>query len=457
MLARRAVHRPRRHLAGRRRIGGDPRQPHLRERRRARSIRCAACSSATATTSRSPTTCSPPTARSPPDFESNRSAGIRGGIYVRFAGALTTQLSTSSGRKPALRVHDNRVDQPAGRALTAFAFGPVSVANNHFNSEFTGRFGFLDTVRRRRRWSLNLGGIHRCSPACSATTLVTRQPRPATRQRASPRSPSGRCRAARRSSTTTTCGSDSVNRSIMAQALLCCDDLGYAIEHRVGLPRQSVLLPTRCSSATACAPPASRLREDATRTLSLLTMALRMNMTALNQADHCIVALPPAGASPLPTVDDAEPGAGRRRLPSSCSPSRPESGDSSSTVLAATPTSSAARCSERLVHRRRPRRRDRSSRRPRRSLQVNATQVATTQGLSVRGGTAGDQARRRPSEDRGAERRRSRRRGRPAALLVSERRDGVDPGAASGRTADRRSAADWSTTAARGCRTTPSS
>ena len=31
-----------------------------------------------------------------------------------FAGALTTRLSTSSGRKPALQVHDNRVDQPAG-------------------------------------------------------------------------------------------------------------------------------------------------------------------------------------------------------------------------------------------------------------------------------------------------------------------------------------------------------
>jgi hypothetical protein len=35
-------------------------------------------------------------------FEQNRQAELRGGIYVRFAGALTCQYSASSGRKPAL-------------------------------------------------------------------------------------------------------------------------------------------------------------------------------------------------------------------------------------------------------------------------------------------------------------------------------------------------------------------
>ena len=57
-------------------------------------------------------------------------------------------------------MHDNRVDQPAGRALTAFAFGPVSFANNHLNSEFTGRFGFIDTAVGGVL-IVNLGGIHR--------------------------------------------------------------------------------------------------------------------------------------------------------------------------------------------------------------------------------------------------------------------------------------------------------
>jgi hypothetical protein len=105
------------------------------------------------------TTRSPTTARSA-DYGENRRAGLRGGIYVRFAGALTAKLSNSNGRKPALRVHDNRVDQPAGRALTAIAFGPVSIVNNHLSSAFTGRFGFIDTAFGATLVS-NLGGVHR--------------------------------------------------------------------------------------------------------------------------------------------------------------------------------------------------------------------------------------------------------------------------------------------------------
>jgi hypothetical protein len=93
-------------------------------------------------------------------FEQNRQAGLRGGIYVRFAGALTCQYSASSGRKPSLGVHDTRVDQPAGRALTAFAFGPVSCADNHLNSGLTGLFQFLDAAFGAVL-VVNLGGIHR--------------------------------------------------------------------------------------------------------------------------------------------------------------------------------------------------------------------------------------------------------------------------------------------------------
>ena len=47
-----------------------------------------------------------------------------------------------------------------------------------------------------------------------------------------------------------------------------------------------------------------RLREDATRTLSMLTIALRANMTASNQADHCILAQPVSTGAHVPkTVD----------------------------------------------------------------------------------------------------------------------------------------------------------
>ena len=52
-------------------------------------------------------------------------AGPRGGIYV-------AHCSTLGG--PALRVHDNRVSAPLGRALTAEALGDVSVHGNHFTT-----------------------------------------------------------------------------------------------------------------------------------------------------------------------------------------------------------------------------------------------------------------------------------------------------------------------------------
>ena len=47
----------------------------------------------------------------------------------------------------------------------------------------------------------------------------------------------------------------------------------------------------------------SRFREDATDTISLLTQAARLNMTSLNQADHCVVVHPAAEPPSLePTV-----------------------------------------------------------------------------------------------------------------------------------------------------------
>ncbi|QQZ39394.1 right-handed parallel beta-helix repeat-containing protein [Pseudomonas sp. SK3(2021)] len=234
------------------------------------------------------------------DFEKNRNAGIRGGIYVRFAGAITTRLSTSSGRNAALRVHDNRIDQPAGRALSAFTFGPVSVANNHFNSEFSGLFGFLDTAVGGVL-ILNLGGIHRLLARRFGAYLVFEPGASAGKGRfavvAEQALPGGE-----------TLFDDNyvrlglVNRSITSQALLAIDDLGYA-SNTTAVYRSDPFFANAVLIADSLRATASRLREDVTRTISLLSMAVRMNMTALNQADHCIVAWPIAGANPLPTVD----------------------------------------------------------------------------------------------------------------------------------------------------------
>jgi hypothetical protein len=215
-----------------------------------------------------------------------RHPGLRGAIYLRFAGALSTRLSTSSGRTPALRVHDNRVDQPVGRALTAFAFGPVSIANNHFSSQFSGnfggRFGFLDAAVGCVLL-INFGGVHRVVARVAAGRIDN-----ANRYRtlAEAGLPGGETivddNVARL---------DAANRSLLSQALLCLDDLGYASNTSSVLRGDPFFCNTLLVGDTVRASGA-RLREDATRTLSMLTLALRANITTLNQADHCIFAFP---------------------------------------------------------------------------------------------------------------------------------------------------------------------
>jgi hypothetical protein len=225
------------------------------------------------------------------DFEQNRQAGLRGGFYIRFAGALS-QSSTSSGRKPALRLHDNRVDQPAGRAVTIFAFGPVSCANNHLNSEYTGRFQFLDTAVGGVL-IFNLGGIHRmlmrtgrfirgASSSAAASELSL---------------PGGE-----------TMLDDNyvrlgpVNRSLVSQLVIALDDLGYSA-NQAAVFRGDPFFANAALVADAVRATAARFREDATHTISLLTMAFRMNNTSLNQADHCILAFPNRPpANQLPTL-----------------------------------------------------------------------------------------------------------------------------------------------------------
>ncbi|MDH4581235.1 right-handed parallel beta-helix repeat-containing protein [Pseudomonas sp. BN415] len=232
-------------------------------------------------------------------FEENRNAGIRGGVYVRFAGALTAHLSQSSGRHAALRVHDNRVDQPAGRALTAFTFGPVSVANNHLNSEHSGLFGFLDTAVGGVL-IINLGGIHRVLARVFSAYLAFEPGQTAKGRFAAV--------AERALPGGETLFDDNYmrlgldNRSITSHVLLTLDDLGYAA-NTSAVYRGDPFFANAVLMGDSVRVTASRLREDVTRTLSLLSTGMRMNMTALNQADHCIVAQPSAGTAPLPTVD----------------------------------------------------------------------------------------------------------------------------------------------------------
>lgn len=226
-------------------------------------------------------------------FDGNVRAGIRGGLYVRFAGALTTRLSTSSGRKPALRVHDNRIDQPAGRALTAGAYGPVSIANNHLNSEFTGLFRLFDTLVGSLM-VLNLGGLHRLLALLFAPWLR----RNSDVAEAESALPGGETMIA-----------DNYvrlgipNRSLMSQVVMSFDDVGFA-SNTSSVYRADPFFANALVVSDTLRATANRFREEAQRTISLLSQSLRMNMTTMNQADHCIVAKPNANANnTLPTVD----------------------------------------------------------------------------------------------------------------------------------------------------------
>jgi hypothetical protein len=88
-----------------------------------------------------------------------------------------------------------------------------------------------------------------------------------------------------------------------SQMLIAVDDLGYA-SNTSSVYRSDPFFANAMLLADSVRATASRFREDVQRTLSLYTQALRMNMTTQNQADHCIVALPQAGAAALPTVDE---------------------------------------------------------------------------------------------------------------------------------------------------------
>src|SRR5262249_40854470 len=92
-----------------------------------------------------------------------------------------------------------------------------------------------------------------------------------------------------------------VNRSITSQALVSLDDLSYS-SNTASVYRGDRFFANGFLMADSVRATASRFREDVTQTISLLVMALRMNMTALNQADHCIVTLPHATVHLLPTV-----------------------------------------------------------------------------------------------------------------------------------------------------------
>ncbi|WP_017296927.1 DUF6519 domain-containing protein [Nodosilinea nodulosa] len=203
--------------------------------------------------------------------------------------------------RPAARIQDNSVDQPAGRALTLLAFGPATLLNNQFNSELAG----LTPLERAvgTLLVLNLGGLNQAGSfigsgaatnAAGLSSLSNRQP---SFQRDSIfRLPNGHTLF---NSNQTRQGLD--HQSLIAQMLWTADDLGFDGNQAEALPPGlplsdtiSALINTALLGATLRASD-NRLKEPlrSSKTslqFSLLTLTTLMNTTTMNQGSHCIVA-----------------------------------------------------------------------------------------------------------------------------------------------------------------------
>lgn len=246
--------------------------------------------------------------------------GKRGGILVgassfpllRF---LSTALSAAKSivgvantsalmGRPAARVHDNIVNQPAGQALTILAIGSVSIVNNHFNSELSGT-EFFELLAGGVR-IVNLGGLNRLgtpgiggaipsvdaiSGAKTNNTSFSRNPS------ADLLFPNGNTLF---NNNQTRVGIQ--NTSLTSQWIFSVDDIGFdgnqsddlggrRLSERVILFAMNTVL-----WATSLRASDSRFKEimDVDKPtvvrFSLMTLSTLMNNTTNNQGDHCIFA-----------------------------------------------------------------------------------------------------------------------------------------------------------------------
>jgi len=240
----------------------------------------------------------------PENYETAKVEGIRGGIYVRFASALLVGGENDAMQKPAVRIVGNRVDQPAGRAVTVQALGPVTCQGNYLNSERTGRFNVLDSVVGGVL-VLNIGGLHRQQRLTRTVGASLNRTSDFTSARtAELLLPGGEVLF---NDNQVRLGTD--HRSLSAIMLVTLDDIGFD-GNQSSVFRRDLLLANALSIGLSQRVTDNRFREDTDRCFfSLLsysfgmTAAARlttMNTTAHNQGDHCIYALSNAPRPPAP-------------------------------------------------------------------------------------------------------------------------------------------------------------
>ena len=198
--------------------------------------------------------------------------GQRGGITGIFASVGLDDFGAEDNRgaltvKPALRIHDNIVQHPQGRALTLLAAGPVSIVANHLTAERSGAQP-LDLIAGTVLL-ISLSGIARL--------------------------PSGGCLI---QANQIALGPES--NAFTAVALAAGEDLSLdanqidALQAGFQIGDRSLMMNTLIFARTIRAA-GNRFREpirspESALQVSLIAMSTTMNVTTSNQGDHCIYA-----------------------------------------------------------------------------------------------------------------------------------------------------------------------
>ena len=262
------------------------------------------------------------------------SPGKRGGIVLAASSFpllsfLSTALSATKSivgvantsalmGRPAARVHDNIVNQPAGQALTILAMGSVSIVNNHFNSELSGT-EFFDLLAGGVR-IVNLGGLNRLgtpgiggaiksvgaiSGAKTNNTSFSRNPS------ADLLFPNGNTLF---NNNQTRVGIQ--NTSLTSQWIFSVDDIGFDgnQSEELGGRRLSdqvilfavntVLWATTLRASDSSLKEILEARQSKAFRISLITLSILMNNTTNNQGDHCIFAFNTNAIASPPLVTD---------------------------------------------------------------------------------------------------------------------------------------------------------
>ena len=234
-----------------------------------------------------------------------RLPGIRGGIVLQSVASFNILGSINAGGignnsstalvnpRPAARIHENVVDQPAGLALYIAAFGPVICTDNSFNSELSGTNPL--ELAAGTVLIINVGGTQ-IAPASTGFAAIARKPANGATKLADVSFkrnaeallllPRGHTMFNDNQSRTGT-----ANVSATSHIIASFDDLAYQ-DNQSHNNRLDGVWSNALMLATSVRATGNRLVEVGPNTLmSLLTLGLRMNNTSFNQGDHCIVAV----------------------------------------------------------------------------------------------------------------------------------------------------------------------